>query len=93
MIHVSERSVVMTEAELRRLPEYSCTLPTGPRIGFRWRRRHPYRTDQIDDAHADWFLGEAIEDPNPELVGIRWKRIVVVEWTVLQAFEALGVAS
>lgn len=29
---------LISRDELRRLPNYSCTLPTGPRVGFRWRR-------------------------------------------------------
>lgn len=63
------------------LPTYNTSLPTSPRIGFKWKCRRPVR----DDGNPpDWYMGEAvhIHDVRPDLdpekeVGIIWCRIEV----------------
>jgi len=73
-------AVVMTVRELRELPEYSTSLPTGTTPGKRWRRaRRPW-------LHADndeWLLRE-FGQPYPEGheyhgdIPIQWKPILVL---------------
>lgn len=55
--------IVITSCELDRLLEYSTSLPTGTTIGKRWKRL---------TAGGEWVIGEYVEHPNPETVGIRW---------------------
>lgn len=61
------KEVIIPQAELRSLPEYSCTLPTGTTIGKRWRRRTPYRSDSYD-----WMIGEYTDIGDPDNVGVSW---------------------
>lgn len=66
-------TVELTLSEFESLFDYSTTLPTGKTIGKQWRRRlfwGKYR-------HV-WLLAEYIEDPDPTMVGIKWKRITRV---------------
>ena len=52
--HDRPSEVVISHAELRALPEYSCTIPTGTTPGKRWRcdvhegRRHAVFLRQLD---------------------------------------------
>jgi len=62
--------VRMTEKALADLLEYSCSLPTGTTIGKQWKRKV--------DKHG-WRLGEYVEDQDPNMVGIIWRCIEVVE--------------
>lgn len=54
----------LTRAEFDGLLEYSTTLPTGQRIGKRWKARRV----------GGWLIGEYTPDPKgqPGYVGIRW---------------------
>ena len=66
---------VLTRAELEALPDYSCTIPTGTTIGKKWRRREPYH---IGPGIVNlWYTGEYVEDPDPEMVGIKWRKVVI----------------
>ena len=49
------------------LADYSCTLPTGTFVGKRWKR---LQDDQ-------WWMGEYVDDPNPERIGILWREIYI----------------
>lgn len=82
--------VVLTPKEFAALLEYSTTLPTGPEVGFRWKRdinarRYPRcghlhvfdGTRQPDFIGPEWWMGEAVPDPDPKFVCIVWRRIVV----------------
>lgn len=81
--------VTLTRREFADLGEYSCSLPTGTRIGKRWKRdanayRPPVRTSVLGVEFVipwpeDWILGEYIENPNPEMVGVLWRKIVLQE--------------
>lgn len=84
--------VKMTARELDRLHEYSRTLPTGKTIGKRWCRNHrdfkrPVRITLWGDLVLSipwpplWVLGEYVDDPNPDLVGILWRRIELSDAT------------
>ena len=57
---------VISLEDLRNLPEYSCSIPTGTTIGKRWRccsdRRHPDTTN--------WLIKTYATDPDPKYVKI-----------------------
>jgi hypothetical protein len=71
--------VFMSERKVKKLPEYSTSLPTGTTIGKRWKadknaRRHPEdRTPK-----PDWMLAEYYDINDVNKVGIRWTKIIVV---------------
>ena len=73
--------IELTQEEFDRLPKYSCSIPTSPKIGFKWKCHRPYRSD---GKPPDWYLAEAVDirdlfpnmDPEKE-VGIIWKRIKI----------------
>lgn len=45
--------VRLTWAELKALPEYSCSLPTGTTIGKRWKKnQHAYHRPHADTCSA-----------------------------------------
>lgn len=62
----------MTQAAFDALLEYTTTLPTGKTIGKRWKR---YLF--AGPAKGTWVMGEYVEDPDPEFVGITWRRVEV----------------
>lgn len=71
----------LTTAQLRALPEYSTTLPTGQTPGKQWRRaQRPWHNRASDE----WWLGQYGE-PYPEghkhhgQIPIYWKQIVVTD--------------
>ncbi|MCK0533427.1 hypothetical protein [Sphingobium agri] len=71
----------LTVKQLRSLPEYSTSLPTGTAPGKQWRRAaRPWHTTPS----ADWWLGEYGE-PYPEghehhgQIPIYWRQIVVTD--------------
>ena len=70
MIDQGDR-IVLTTPEFEALPEYSCSLPTGQTIGKRWKRKCRDPNGEV------WMLGEYVEDPEPGMIGIRWRRIKV----------------
>jgi len=73
-VRAAESTVEMTQAEFDALSDYSASLPTGTTVGKRWKRRNVYQ-----DESKGWRLGEYVEHDNPELVGIRWRNIQIVE--------------
>lgn len=82
---LSNGNVLMTSAELQKLPNYSCTIPTGATEGKQWRRAADYFKQEISDP---WWRGE-IGKPYPadhEHFGsapIHWKRIEVCDgWRI-----------
>lgn len=57
--------------------EYSCSLPTGTRVGKFWLcDRNAYRRDLGPNREPDWWLGQYVEDSVPGFVGIRWRKVV-----------------
>lgn len=75
MIVTDETHAVMDAEEFRRLPEYSCSIPTGKTIGKRWKRGEPYGHPEV------WFLCEYVEldPPEPDRIGWTAHEILVVE--------------
>jgi hypothetical protein len=68
--------VLLTQHEFDNLLNYSCTLPTGQTVGKRWKRRIPY--EQVKGVTPEWFMGEYVEDPDPEYIRITWHKIIIV---------------
>jgi hypothetical protein len=68
--------IVISRDELRKLPEYSCTIPTGTTIGKRWRRDvlEPKRFHGVlpRDTPAEWMIGEYYDIGSDKEVGIKW---------------------
>lgn len=65
--------IILSRKELFGLYNYSCSLPTATTIGKRWRKDvHAYRDPPVSEHKHEWVIGEFVEDPNPEMVGIRW---------------------
>jgi hypothetical protein len=83
--------VQMTHAELRALPEYSCSLPTGTRVGKRWVRNNNFGRPSVKleilgiefvvPWPPDWWQGQYVEldPPDPKRVGIRWSKVALAE--------------
>jgi hypothetical protein len=67
--------VLMSALQFEELPDYSCSLPTGTRIGKRWRRREPYIIQS--GTMFTYWLGEYVHSSDPETVGIEWRQIVL----------------
>lgn len=65
-------TITLTKTEFDELLDYSCSNPSGTTIGKRWKRRSDYH-----DETKGWYMGEYIEHPDPDLVGIKWREIVV----------------
>lgn len=70
-------SAVIERKEFDRLPEYSCSLPTGTILGKVWKRRVPYLI--VEDEPCKWYLGEYYDDGTPDQVAIRWREILLVD--------------
>jgi hypothetical protein len=69
---------VMTRGQFDALPTYSCTLPTGTTIGKKWKRdlNEPRRFHRVEpNAPPDWWTGEYVPDPEPGMVGIKWRKV------------------
>ena len=71
---ITDRTVVLSATEFTDLREYSCSFPTGTTIGKRWK---------CDDSKykrpapkPNWWMAEYVEHEDPELVGIKWSRII-----------------
>ncbi len=55
---------VITLEELKALPEYSLTVPTGVTIGKRWRcATQPWNTKYAHDT-SEWLIKTYVEDPH-----------------------------
>lgn len=71
----------LTQAQFDILPEYSCTLPTGTTIGKKWKRdvNEPKRFHRIEpNAPKEWWTGEYTPHPDPDTVGIKWRKVVII---------------
>jgi hypothetical protein len=70
------KCVEMTMREFMEMHHYTCSVPTGPRIGFVWaggphKQPHDPRIDK-------WVRYEVIADEKPGYVRYVGKRIVIV---------------
>lgn len=81
-IPAEQPTLRMTQREFDALGEYSMSIPTGTTIGKRWRRNvsAPCNSQHPEDQRPpDWRVGEYYEIGDPNNVGIRWYRVVIVE--------------
>lgn len=75
---IREKIVYLTYNELKDLPEYSCSLPTGTIEGKRWKRDMNFGNYKKNpDLQPDWVMGEYVDHPDPQKIGIEWSRIIV----------------
>jgi hypothetical protein len=78
--------VEMTLDELRKLREYSMSLPTGPKVGFRWRVNALVRRYGLWGTPKRWRYGLAgpqvlatvTDEPMGDGHRIRWERVQIV---------------
>jgi len=69
-ILVDDECAMMDRAIFDRLPEYSCSIPSGAYRGKRWKRK-------CTDC---WLMGEFVHIRGRwDVVGMRWREIEVVE--------------
>jgi len=66
-ILLSPREASMTFADFERLAEYSASIPTGTYLGKMWRSRR----------RNEWFLHWYDVDPDPKMLAIPSRRIVI----------------
>lgn len=69
------KEIKLTQAELDKLSEYSCSLPTGTTIGKRWKKNTNAYRGLPEGTLPAWWIGEYVEDPDPEMIGITWTRV------------------
>ncbi len=62
--------VALTQEAFDKLPNYSCSLPTATTIGKQWKRQN---------GKGPWVMGEYAENPEPGMVTILWREIVIRE--------------
>ncbi len=74
-----ERPVRMFVWEFESLGEYSTSIPTGTRVGKKWRRDQQQTCRERIPEDRRWFLGEYVPYPIDGEIGIRWQRIVLLE--------------
>lgn len=90
MSSIERTPIVLSSDEFAKLPEYSCSLPTGTTVGRRWKcnvnafRRPDPELDQVDpltgaklSLPAEWWHGEFVPSSVPKTIGIEWHPIVV----------------
>jgi len=63
-------TVSLTKSEFEKLPDYSCSLPTGATIGKQWKRRNDYY-----DESKGWTRGTYSRRIDAETVAITWEKI------------------
>jgi hypothetical protein len=81
----------LTTEEFHRLPDYSASIPTGTTIGKKWRRYvcHfkdskgiEFFSDNVPEnmklISEEWRMGEYVPHDDPNLVGIKWTKILIV---------------
>lgn len=63
---------VMSQKAFDSLDEYSCSVPTGQRIGKVWK----CKVDYYDESQG-WLIREYVSHPDPRKVGISTRRIQI----------------
>jgi len=69
----NHETIAITTKEFDDLLEYSASLPTGTTIGKRWKAH------RVHDGLDYWLMGEYTPHLDPEMVGIKWRKIIVNE--------------
>lgn len=69
-------AVMLSRDDFNKLPEYSCSLPTGTTTGKRWKRK------VVDAKGTQWIMGEYgevfLNEKGEERIVITWRDIFVV---------------
>jgi hypothetical protein len=68
-ILMDDATALATQAQFDALSEYSASFPSDTYVGKVWKRRHG----------DGWLLGEYVDTPDPNLVGVKWRELLVVE--------------
>jgi hypothetical protein len=55
---------VVTENVLRQLSEYSCSLPTGPKVGRIYKTNARFGTPEVKD--PEWWIRICVPDPSDD---------------------------
>ena len=72
---------VLTIDEFLEMAEYSTSIPTGTTIGKKWLcdintgKRFQFSDPTIKPL---WWTGEYTVDPDPKMVGIKWRKVSLV---------------
>jgi hypothetical protein len=85
------RCIILPHAVFASLDEYSCTMPTGPRVGRFWRRRWPFRAPD-----RTGIQNLAVVTPGPDGADynlIVWRRLYVAEWLFVDALVSAARAA
>lgn len=72
---ITPKGVMLSIKEFKELPDYSCSIPTGTRIGKRWKRRTPYEIKL--GVMNTYRMGEYVESSTPGYVDIEWTTIIL----------------
>ena len=68
---------VISLEDLKALPEYSVTIPTGVTIGKRWRcATQPFR---MDEDNSEWLIKTYTEDPHNDNMAL-----ICSVWAVIE---------
>ena len=59
--HGRPREVVIEREELRKLLEYSCSVPTGTTLGKRWRIQLHFGSRSVPIERREWLVAEYLE--------------------------------
>jgi hypothetical protein len=65
--------IILTRRQFNRLPDYSCSLPTGVVPGKTWRRRVQY-----DNPESRWVIGR-YDATSPTHCRVVWRELLFVE--------------
>jgi len=73
------QSVKLTRKQLEKYPEYSCSIPTGTKIGKVWRRGEPYVGER-----KQWYLGQYVKEVPGRVEGtvdvlISWIKVIIID--------------
>jgi hypothetical protein len=75
-----EHALVMGFDELKRLPEYSCSMPTGTGYGKCWsRNNNAYNAKPVP--WPNWWMGCYYDIGSDKEVGIQWFRVYLGQWS------------
>lgn len=70
-ILMDDTTALATQEQFDALSEYSASFPSGTYVGKVWKRRHG----------DGWLLGEYVDTPDPNRVGVKWRELMVVDDT------------
>jgi hypothetical protein len=82
---VDGSTAVMDQEYFRQLGEYNSSLPSGTFIGKRWKRSVQDPTRQET---KDWVMGEFVDIGSKSEIGIKWRKIEVIDGKTIQEQKA-----